>query len=295
MERSAATLAAIVGVTKSGCAYVPLDVAYPQQSVAYMVRDSGARVILTTSNLRPRLPPDTCEVLFMDGEEIATSSPERLPSKGNPEDLAYLIYTSGSTGKPRGVEVRHQSLLNLVSWHQQEYAVTPNDRATQVAGFAFDASVWEIWPYLTAGASIRVISDSIRNSPAALIEYLVSEKITLAFLPTALAEMVLAMKWPKRVSLRALLTGGDKLHGAPDSSIPFRVVNHYGPTENTVVATFAVVDPTDDATIATPPPIGRPIANVRLYVLDSMNNPVPLGVAGELCIAGDSLAIAYHK
>jgi len=295
MERSAATLAAIVGVTKSGCAYVPLDVAYPQQSVAYMVRDSGARVILTTSNLRPRLPPDTCEVLFMDGEEIATSSPERLPSKGNPEDLAYLIYTSGSTGKPRGVEVRHQSLMNLVSWHQQEYAVTPNDRATQVAGFAFDASVWEIWPYLTAGASIRVISDSIRNSPAALIEYLVSEKITLAFLPTALAEMVLAMKWPKRVSLRALLTGGDKLHGAPDSSIPFRVVNHYGPTENTVVATFAVVDSTDDATIATPPPIGRPIANVRLYVLDSMNNPVPLGVAGELCIAGDSLAIAYHN
>jgi hypothetical protein len=163
--------------------------------------------------------------------------------------------------------------------------VTAEDRATQVAGPAFDASVWELWPYLTAGASIHVISDRTRNSPAGLIECLAAEGVTLSFLPTALADLVLEEAWPEGVRLRALLTGGDKLHRAPRRGLPFRLVNHYGPTENTVVATFATVEPGG----AGVPPIGRPISNVRVYVLDAAHESRPVGVPGELCIAGDSL------
>lgn len=291
MERSAAMVAAILGVVKAGGAYVPLDSAYPKQTLAFMLRDSGARVLLTTPDLAARIPTDVCELLFMDSVEIATSPTANPSPSVSLDDLAYIIYTSGSTGKPRGVEVTHQSLMNLVSWHHREYEVTTADRATQVAGLSFDASVWEVWPYLTAGSSIHIIADATRNSPRDLLECLVTEGITLSFLPTALAEMVLEVPMPERLRLRALLTGGDKLHRTPHHALPFRLVNHYGPTENTVVATFAAVEPGADAT----PAIGRPIGNVRVYVLDSNGEPAPCGVAGELCIAGDSLANGYHN
>lgn len=290
MKRTAAMVAAILGVTKSGCAYVPLDAAYPQQSLALMLHDCGARTLLTTSDLAEKLPTEACDLVFMDSDEVTTASNEALLSAVIPEQLAYLIYTSGSTGRPRGVVVQHRSLMNLVSWHQREYAVTASDRATQIAGAAFDASVWELWPYLTAGASVRVVSDTTRNSPADLIQCLASEKITLSFLPTALAEMVLELPWPEGVCLRALLTGGDKFRHLPEQPLPFRVINHYGPTENTVVTTFAVTEPRDLT-----PPIGRPIANVKVYVLNRKGKLAPLGATGELCVAGDSLATAYHE
>jgi amino acid adenylation domain-containing protein len=291
MERSCAMLVAIVGVLKAAGAYVPLDPAYPKQGLAFMLRDSGARALLTSRDLAARVPMDACDVLFIDSEEIARAPVENPLSAAGPDDLAYIIYTSGSTGRPRGVEIRHRSLMNLATWHQREYAVTPQDRATQVAGPAFDASVWEVWPYLTAGAAIHVIADETRNSPEALIACLVAQGITLSFLPTALAEMVMDASWPEGVRLRALLTGGEKLHRAPRPALPFRLVNHYGPTENTVVTTCAVVEPGDDGA----PPIGRPISNVRVYVLDPRMNPVPVGVPGELCIAGDSLAAGYRN
>jgi amino acid adenylation domain-containing protein len=289
MKRTAAMVVAILGVTKLGCAYVPLDAAYPPQGLALMLHDCGARALLTTSDLVEKFPAGECDLLFMDSDEVATASNEASSALLEPEQLAYLIYTSGSTGKPRGVAVQHRSLMNLVSWHHREYAVSESDRATQIASAAFDASVWELWPYLTAGASVRVVSDATRNSPSELVKCLVSEKITLSFLPTALAEMVLELPWPEGVCLRALLTGGDKFHHTPNKALPFRVVNHYGPTENTVVTTFAVTDPNDLS-----PPIGRPIANVRAYVLDRNGKLAPLGTTGELCVAGDSLATAYN-
>jgi acyl-coenzyme A synthetase/AMP-(fatty) acid ligase len=124
-----------------------------------------------------------------------------------------------------------------------------------------------------------------------LVNCFVTEGITLSFLPTSLAEMTLDAPWPAGVRLRALLTGGDKLYRAPRRALPFRLVNHYGPTENTVVATCAVVDPTENGA----PPIGRPIGNVQAYVLDRDGNPAPVGIPGELCLAGDSLAAGYHK
>jgi amino acid adenylation domain-containing protein len=291
LERSSSMLIAILGVLKAGAAYLPLDPAYPKQALAFMLRDSGARALLTSRDLASHVAEDAGNVLFMDAEEIASAPIENPAPVSTAEDLAYIIYTSGSTGRPRGVEIRHRSLLNLVCWHQREYAVTPQDRATQVAGPAFDASVWEIWPYLSAGASIHVIADDIRNSPHELIGCLAEEAVTLSFLPTALAEMVLDASWPDGMRLRALLTGGDKLHRAPRHDLPFVLVNHYGPTENTVVTTSAVVRPGTESA----PPIGRPIDNVRVYVLDVHGQLAPVGVPGELCIAGDSLASGYRN
>jgi amino acid adenylation domain-containing protein len=291
MERSSAMLVAILGVLKAGGAYLPLDPAYPKQSLAFRLRDSGARALLTSRDLASHVSTDLCDVLLLDSNEIASARADNLLPVSTADDLAYIIYTSGSTGRPRGVEIRHRSLLNLVSWHQREYVVTAHDRATQVAGPAFDASIWEIWPYLTAGASVHVIADETRNSPNALISWLAEEGITLSFLPTALAEMVLERSWPDGLRLRVLLTGGDKLHRAPRHDLPFRLVNHYGPTENTVVTTWAAVEPGDDAV----PPIGRPIDNVQIYVLDVHGQPAPPGVPGELCIAGESVAAGYRN
>ena len=161
-------------------------------------------------------------------------------------DLAYVIYTSGSTGTPKGVVVEHAGLRNLVSWHQHAFAVTGADRATQIASPAFDATVWELWPYLTAGASIHIPTDEVRADPVALRDWLVEQRISVTFVPTALAEVLMTLDWPAETSLRYLLTGGDTLHRYPPAGLPFAVVNNYGPSEATVVATSGVVGPSVD-------------------------------------------------
>jgi amino acid adenylation domain-containing protein len=289
MDRSAGMVVAILGVLKAGGAYVPLDPEYPKASLAFMLDDSQARALLTSRSLLAKLPSHAIECLFVD-EDLGTY-PVNPDSGVTAVDLAYIVYTSGSTGRPRGVEIEHRSLMNLVTWHQREYSVTSEDRATLVAGPAFDASVWEVWPYLASGASIHVPGREVRNSPQALVEWLGTRQITLSFLPTPLAEAALDMRWPVGMRLRALLTGGDKLHRAPRQDLRFRVLNHYGPSENTVVATWTIVPPEIEGA----PPIGRPIDNVQVFVLDNGIARVPVGVPGELCIAGSGLARGYRN
>src|SRR5207248_877016 len=205
--------------------------------------------------------------------------------------LAYVIYTSGSTGQPKGVEITHASLLNLIAWHRTEFAVTPTDRASHLASVGFDAAVWEVWPYLTAGASLHLPDANTRVSPEQLRDWLVKEQITISFLPTALAEHVMALEWPTQTALRFLLTGADTLHRYPTSSLPFELVNNYGPTECTVVATSGRVRPEIDAKGL--PTIGRPIANTSIYILDENLREVSPGAEGELCIGGVGVARGY--
>ncbi|HEY1270473.1 MAG TPA: HAD-IIIC family phosphatase [Terriglobales bacterium] len=171
------------------------------------------------------------------------------------------------------------------------YRVSAADRATMLAGLAFDASVWELWPYLASGASIHLPDEDTRATPSKMMPWLAANDITLAFLPTPLAEAVIEEPLPQGLRLRALLTGGDKLHRAPGRALPFKLINHYGPTENSVVTTWAEVP--SGANSATAPPIGRPIDNVRVYVLDQTLQPVPAGVPGELHIGGAGLARGY--
>jgi amino acid adenylation domain-containing protein len=293
MERSLEMVIGLLGILKAGGAYVPLDPAYPKVRLAFMLEDAQVAVLLTQQRLVERVPhhgaPRLC--LDTDWEVIARASQATLECQVTAGNLAYVIYTSGSTGRPRGVEIEHRSLMNLVSWHQRVYSVTPADRATQLAGPGFDASVWEVWPYLSAGASLHMPDEAIRTAPAKLIAWLVAEGITLCFLPTPLAESVLEPSWPAGTRLRALLTGGDKLHRGPRQALPFRILNHYGPTENTVVTTWASVEEASATDAA--PPIGRPIANTQVYVLDRHRHLVPLGVPGELYIGGDGLARGY--
>src|SRR5262245_53357444 len=256
-----------------------------------MVGDSRSRALVTEEGFVDRVAGIGASVTCLDRHWLAiATAPDHQPSAVDQASLAYVIYTSGSTGRPRGVEIRHRGLMNLVTWHQRTYDVTKEDRATLVASPAFDASVWEMWPYLTAGASIYIPGEEIRVSPSKLADWLARTGITLTFLPTPLAETVLDQTWSAAPALRASLTGGDALRRRPAAGLPFRLFNHYGPTENTVVTTSCEVEPGD---ASTPPPIGTPIANTSSYVLDQHLNPVPVGVPGELHISGDGLARGY--
>ncbi len=207
------------------------------------------------------------------------------------QHAAYVIYTSGSTGKPKGVKIEHRGLLNLVFWHQKAFTISSLDRATQISGVAFDACGWEIFPYLSAGASIYFVNDEIRQMPEQLRDWLISKAITISFIPTPLAEKILLLNFPKNAALRILLTGGDKLHQYPLADHPFKVVNNYGPTENTVVTTSGYISVKNKDSLA--PVIGGAIANTQVYILDKHLQPVPIGVAGELYISGDGLARGY--
>jgi acyl-CoA synthetase (AMP-forming)/AMP-acid ligase II/acyl carrier protein len=178
-----------------------------------------------------------------------------------------------------------------VFWHQRTFNVTAADRATQLTSPAFDATGWELWPYLTIGASVYLLDEDSRVAPALCRDWLVDHAITITFLPTALAEGVMALEWPATTALRYLLTGADTLHRYPSPDLPFALVNNYGPTEATVVTTYELVSPTEHPD--GPPSIGRPIDNMQVYLLDEDLRQVPIGEPGELHIGGVGLAKGY--
>ncbi|EJW15203.1 nonribosomal peptide synthetase subunit [Paenibacillus alvei DSM 29] len=299
-DRSAEQMIGLLAILKSGGAYVPIDPAYPDERIAYMIEDAQIHVLLTQERHaeRVRVRHTNMIVLLLDGFGIIPQDDDELaPDSGAaPGNLAYVVYTSGSTGRPKGVEIEHRSLLNLVSWHQSAYRISSSDRATMLAGPAFDASVWELWPYLASGASIHIPDEETRLDPDRLRDWLVNERITVSFLPTPLAEAVVSLNWPDACSLRCMLTGGDRLRYFPPETLPFLLFNHYGPSEGTVVATSCQVPAKSRSSAElTAPTIGRPIANMRIYLLDRQHHPVPIGVVGELYIAGHGLARGYLR
>jgi amino acid adenylation domain-containing protein len=291
-ERSLEMVVGLLGIMKAGGAYVPLDPQYPQARLAFMLNDVNAPVLVTQRHLAGQLPEARARVICLEDEPtLAGQSTREPPFLAGPDHLVYIIYTSGSTGQPKGVQITHKSLLNLISWHQQAFNVTAADRATQIASPAFDATGWELWPYLCYGASVYLVDEQVRALPAALRDWLVSHQITVSFLPTALAESLLTLDWPTETALRFLLTGADTLHQYPDASLPFALVNNYGPTEATVVATSARILPARETGAL--PSIGRPIANTEVYLLDEQLQPVDQGQPGEVHIGGVGLARGY--
>jgi amino acid adenylation domain-containing protein len=290
-ERSPELVISMLAVFKAGAIYLPLDASYPRERLAFVLEDSGSAAILAAETLLNRLPALTPPVLGVSWNDSGPGAHDvrREQRRVDPESLAYAIYTSGSSGQPKGVEIGHRGLVNLATWHRRTYGVTADDRATLIANPAFDASVWEMWPYLTTGASIHIPSDAVRAVPAHLVQWIADTGITLCFLPTPLAEAVLQETWPADVALRSLLTGGDRLR-QPPKRLPFLLFNHYGPTENTVVTTSCEITEADPLRL---PPIGVPISNTVAHVLDRSLNPVPVGIAGELYIGGDGLARGY--
>ncbi|PHM06521.1 non-ribosomal peptide synthetase [Nostoc sp. 'Peltigera malacea cyanobiont' DB3992] len=293
VERSFNMIIGMLGILKAGGAYVPLDPSYPSERLNFMLEDAQVSVLLTHERWLERLKNYNSQIICLDKdwEIISQEIEDNLTSKVTVDNLAYIIYTSGSTGKPKGVKIEHRGLLNLVFWHQKAFAVSPFDRATQISGVAFDACGWEIWPYLSTGASIYFVDDETRRSPDYLRDWLVSKAITICFIPTPLAEKVLLLDFPQNAALRILLTGGDKLNQYPLADYSFQVFNNYGPTENTVVTTSGYVSVKNKGNLA--PVIGCAIANTKLYILDKHLQPVPIGVLGELYISGDGLARGY--
>jgi amino acid adenylation domain-containing protein len=301
-ERSAAMVVAQLGVLRAGGAYLPLDPALPRERLRFMIEDAGASLVLAGPGAAalsgelavagaPGVPVAQLDELCEPGPAGSAGGEGAAPPAPALDDRAYVIYTSGSTGRPKGVEVSHRALRNLVDWHLACYGVTPADRATQVAAVGFDAAVWEVWPNLAAGASVHLPEDSVRLAPTALRDWLVGEGITVAFLPTPLAESMVDLPWARPCALRLLLTGGDRLRHAPPPGLPFRVINHYGPTEATVVAAAGEAAAAPAGGRA--PTLGRPIGGLRIHLLDVSSHPVPGGVRGEICVGGAGLARGY--
>ncbi len=298
LERSLEMIVGYLGILKAGGAYVPLDPNYPPERLNYMVADSQMSIILTHSSLLPHLSltleQSQTKIICWDKDfeiEIASQSCDNPINNFTPENLAYVIYTSGSTGRPKGVLIQHSGLLNLVFWHLNNFQVKSSDRTTQLAGTAFDAAVWELWPYLVVGASIYLIKSEFLLSPEILQEKLTSHHITISFIPTPLAEQLCLLPWSENTTLRTMLTGGDRLNSYPSNKLPFKFFNNYGPTENTVVTTSGQI--LSEASDSKFPPIGLPIANTQVYILDRYLQLLPIGVYGEIYIGGLSLARGY--
>ncbi|MCY9248299.1 non-ribosomal peptide synthetase, partial [Bacillus haynesii] len=283
MERSSDMITAILGVLKAGGAYLPIDPEYPLERMRYMAFDSQVKVIISDVPLAKGLTAESIELIHMDDERIAEQDRSDIDNVNQSGDLAYVIYTSGSTGKPKGVMIEHQSLINLCRWHQSCFEVGQNDNSSIYASISFDAFVWELFPYITAGATVHVLNQETRLDVEKLNRYFHDHHITISFLPTPVCEQFTALD---NHSLRTLLTGGDKLNVFKEKS--YQIVNNYGPTENTVVATSFPIDKSYQNI-----PIGKPIDNVKVYILNKDLQLCPLGASGELCIAGEGLARGY--
>src|SRR6266849_1953991 len=293
IERSPDMVVGLLGILKAGGAYVPLDPAYPSERLVFMLEDAHVPVLVTQQLLAAHLPIQGTRIVCLDADAaaLAQQSVADPISEVAIDDLAYVIYTSGSTGQPKGALITHDGLLNLVLWHQRAFEVTSADRATQFTSPAFDATGWELWPYLTIGASVYLPDEEVRVVPASVRDWLVSHRITITFLPTALAESIMALEWPSTTSLRFLLTGADALHHYPSPTLPCALINNYGPSEATVLVTSGRVLPISHADI--PPPIGRPIANTQIYILNENLQQVPIGELGELYIGGVGVVRGY--
>ena len=294
LDRSVEMVVSLLAVLKAGAAYVPLDPAYPKERLDYMIKDAGIKVILSNSQLSDKLPLTNADLILLNKEWIPINFLPDTPPRVSvePENLAYIIYTSGSTGKPKGVLLQHRGLCNLTHAQITDFQVRPDSRVLQFASFSFDASVSEIFMALHSGASLYLAKRETLMSPTKLAQLFRDEKITVVTLPPSM----LALLSPEEVpGLETIVSAGEpcSIEMAALWSHGRRFVNAYGPTESTVgVSSYAVESVSPDRKSI---PIGRPISNTKLYILDQKLNPVPVGVAGELCISSIGLARGYNN
>lgn len=285
--RSLRLITAIVGILKAGAAYLPIDPNYPKERQKHMLSEAEVKVLLVDSEYMFGVDFFEGELFMLDMQLEMLEEGAVQPTGTSAHDVAYVIYTSGSTGIPKGVMVKHASLINLCNWHCREFEVTGDSRATMYANIAFDASVWEAWPYLLAGATLYPVNESLKLDLEGLVDFLNTNQITHCFLPTPICSELNGRNLSLKDNL-VILTGGDELRKSEGSAL--NIVNNYGPTESTVVATSIKLRNNPHAPLL---PIGKPIDNIQVYILDSQHRMVPVGVEGELFIAGDGLAKGY--
>lgn len=291
LERTPDLIVALLAVLKAGGAYLPIEATAPARMLRFLLEDSGAPILVTHSSYGDRVGSARAVYVDRDREAIGAQPATAPGDTAAPRNLAYVIYTSGSTGRPKGVQIEHAAFSNLCRWVAHACRLAPSDRGTLISAVGFDVSVWELWPPLLAGASVAVADDATRADPAALVRWLGEQGVTVAFMPTPLAETFLGLPGLDALPLRSLLTAGDALRRRPRPGLPFELVNGYGPTETTVVVTTAVVRDRsiEDGAI----PIGWPIAGAQAHLADELLNAVAEGETGELYLGGPGVARGY--
>ena len=297
LERSSDFVVALLAVLKAGCAYVPLDPGYPASRLRVLTDDAAAAVVLThrrTAAAGLGESPPRIDVDDLAGE-LAALPDDDPTGAAQGGDLAYVMYTSGSTGRPKGVAIPHRAIVRLVV-NTNYVAIGRDDVVAQVSNQAFDAATFEIWGALLNGAALAVIDRETCLSPRLLAQAIREHGLTTMFLTSALFNAVASLEPAAFAPLRQLLVGGDVVEPRWAAEIlrcgaPARLLNGYGPTETTTFAAWYEID--EAAAAGATIPIGRPIANTTLYVLDDRLQPVPVGVTGELYIGGAGLARGY--
>ena len=294
LERSLEMAVAFLAVMKAGGTYVPLDPDYPQDRLRYMVEDSGAPLVITTSTLSERFTGQACRVVLLDREEgvLQQTAEHDLPPQATAEDLAYILYTSGSTGQPKGVEIRHRSLVNFLWSMKRKPGCVSRDVMLSVTTLSFDIAGLELYLPLMVGAQVEIASRAVAADGRRLRECIERVQPTLMQATPATWHLLLDAGWSGNASLTALC-GGEALPHDLARKLCERTKmlwNMYGPTETTIWSTIERVE-ADHQEIT----IGRPIANTEIYVLDHQLQPVPIGVSGEIYIGGDGLARGYHR
>jgi amino acid adenylation domain-containing protein/thioester reductase-like protein len=289
--RTAEFVIGLLGIVKTGAAYVPIDQTYPQGRKDYIIGQTGSPLVLTTETISPDVPATA-----RHGAGIATL--RRLPSSArfvpkrrpSPSDPIYVIFTSGTTGVPKGVIIEHRSVAGIMHWHNAHFGVDASSRTTLIAALGFDVAHWEVWSPLCAGARLYLPEESTRRDIPELLKMLEDERITHAFVPTVMAHDVVKAGGAGPSALKYLYTGGEKLNPVNTDHIRYTLIDYYGPTETTIWATF---QPVASASLGRPASIGKPVADTQVWILDKNLQEPARGSAGEIFIAGPALARGY--
>ena len=292
----------LLGILKAGGAYVPLDPEYPTERLSFMLQDAQVKVLLTQQRLFEKLPEYKAQFVYLDTDwQVISRSSEKNPiTDVQANNLAYVIYTSGSTGQPKGVAMNHFSLGNLILWQLQNTTISSGAKTLQFAPISFDVSFQEMFSTWCSGGTLLLIAEELRLDLLTLLGLLQEEAVERLFLPFVALQQIAEIAIGSELVtsyLREIITAGEQLQITPAISnwlsklTDCTLHNHYGPSESHVVTTFTLTNSVDKWPVL--PPIGRPIANTQIYILDSYLQPVPISVPGELYIGGAGLARGY--
>jgi amino acid adenylation domain-containing protein/thioester reductase-like protein len=310
VERSLEMVIGLLGILKAGGAYVPIDPEYPSDRLSFLLDDTQVKILLTQQRLIDRLPPNQAKLHFgcaqykvcldTDAEEISKCSQDNIISGVQSNNLTYIIYTSGSTGKPKGIAMTQLALCNHILWHRDNLKIARGAKTLQFASISFDVSFQEIFTTWCSGGTLFLITEELRHDTRALLDFLQEKAVQRMFLPVVglqqLAEVAVRNELVN-IDLREIIIAGEQLQITPAISqwlsklTDCTLHNHYGPSETHVATSFNLNNSVQTWPLL--PPIGRPIANTQVYILDRFLQPVPVGVSGELYIAGVLLARGY--
>ena len=300
IERSFEMITGLLGILKAGGAYVPIDPSYPQERIDYMIKDSGVKIILSTDSVSKMITGKTDKIILLDRDKdlISKESSDFPIRTSGPDSLAYMIYTSGSTGKPKGAMNTQKAIINRLLWMKDYLRINPEDKIFQKTSFSFDVSVWEFFLPLISGATLVFAKPDGQKDTQYLIEEIQNKSITVMhFVPSMLQVFLEDINTGNCSSLKKVICSGEELTVAHQNLFFSKfenteLYNLYGPTEAAVDVTYWKCNPQSSLNVV---PIGKPVANTQIYILDQNLNPVPAGIPGELHIGGIQVARGYHN